>query len=539
MLVIQKATPVGGAAPQGPARAWTQLMGAWLDSLEPAKELRRRQGMEGDDGASATMARHRQIETPVAQELQRFAAEQDAPTPTAQPQAPSLQGEYANICLLLVLYTLQGVPMGLSAVLPLVLRERGASFADVGFFSLNSWPFALKLCWAPIVDAVYIPSIGRRKTWMAPAQVLIGTVMIVLSFNLDQLLYVDKPNILALTSLFFVLYFLCATQDIAVDGWALTMLRKENVAYAATCNSVGQTAGYAFGYTGYMVLEQYKLATLSSFMTVIGVLFLVVTTVVVIMKTEKPVPPEEEPEDVLTAYRQMGSMLTLRPMRQMILVLFTWKMGFAVADGVAPLKFQEYGVPKEHLAYLSTVLMPAYIALPVVISRWTVGSTPLDVAMKAYPSRIASGIALAALAYCTPAQMSPVPWVFYLVLVLLTGAAAFAAQCMFVAQMSFFARVSDPAMGGTYMTLLNTLGNLGGMWPPTVTMFLIDATTCKGKTCMLEVDGFYVMAFAGAVIAFIWFCMMANRVRALQHIKLDDWKVTATCAKLDRLDMQV
>ena len=34
-------------------------------------------------------------------------------------------------------------------------------------------------------------------------------------------------------------------------------------------------------------------------------------------------------------------------------------------------------------------------------------------------------------------------------------------QLMFVAQMAFFARVSDPLIGGSYMTLLNTLANLG------------------------------------------------------------------------------
>ncbi|EDS44495.1 dynactin P62 subunit [Culex quinquefasciatus] len=39
---------------------------------------------------------------------------------------------------------------------------------------------------------------------------------------------------------------------------------------------------------------------------------------------------------------------------------------------------------------------------------------------------------------------------------------------MFVAVMAFFARISDPAVGETYMTLLNTLSNLGGNWPITV-----------------------------------------------------------------------
>jgi PAT family acetyl-CoA transporter-like MFS transporter 1 len=34
------------------------------------------------------------------------------------------------------------------------------------------------------------------------------------------------PNILLLTGIFFALNFLAATQDIAVDGWALTMLSR-------------------------------------------------------------------------------------------------------------------------------------------------------------------------------------------------------------------------------------------------------------------------------------------------------------------------
>lgn len=50
---------------------------------------------------------------------------------------------------------------------------------------------------------------------------------------------------------------------------------------------------------------------------------------------------------------------------------------------------------------------------------------------------------------------------------------------MFVAVMAFFNRVSDPAVGGTYMTLLNTLANLGGNWPQTLALWLIDPLTFK------------------------------------------------------------
>jgi len=50
---------------------------------------------------------------------------------------------------------------------------------------------------------------------------------------------------------------------------------------------------------------------------------------------------------------------------------------------------------------------------------------------------------------------------------------------MFVSIMSFFAQISDPSVGGTYMTLLNTICNLGGNWPSTVALWLVDPLTTK------------------------------------------------------------
>ena len=54
---------------------------------------------------------------------------------------------------------------------------------------------------------------------------------------------------------FLPLNFLAATQDIAVDGWALTMLSRKNVGYASTCNVVGQTIGFFLGNVGLLTLE--------------------------------------------------------------------------------------------------------------------------------------------------------------------------------------------------------------------------------------------------------------------------------------------
>lgn len=81
--------------------------------------------------------------------------------------------------------------------------------------------------------------------------------MLVLSMYVNQWLGSEgaSPNIPLLTGIFFMLNFLAATQDIAVDGWALTMLKRCNVGHASTCNSVGQTAGYFLGYVVFIALE--------------------------------------------------------------------------------------------------------------------------------------------------------------------------------------------------------------------------------------------------------------------------------------------
>eukprot|EP00928_Gymnodinium_smaydae_P054383 TRINITY_DN38167_c0_g1_i1.p1 TRINITY_DN38167_c0_g1~~TRINITY_DN38167_c0_g1_i1.p1 ORF type:complete len:445 (+),score=31.24 TRINITY_DN38167_c0_g1_i1:63-1397(+) len=436
----------------------------------------------------------------------------------------NLSGEYGNIMLLLVLYTLQGIPMGLGRVIPMILKERGASFSEVGMYSLQSWPFSLKLFWAPLVDTLFINSIGRRKTWVIPTQCLIGIVMIATSTVLDSYLYGETLAILPLTIIFFSMNFLCATQDIAVDGWALTMLRKENASYQGVCNAAGQTFGFTLGFTGFTLLDQFGLLNLSGFLFVVGTCFIAITFAVAIFKEEKPLAKDEEPEGVIQAYSQMASMLRLKPIQTVVVILFTWKLAFAVVDSVAPLKFQEYGVPKHQLAYLSSTMMPLEFILPIVASRWTSSSRPFNLAMLVYPLRVLVVPLTGLLVFYTP-QTDVMPVWFWTAMVLVALLSSISSEWMFVSQMSFFAHVSDPALGGTYMTLLNTLANLGQKLPPTMTLFLVDHLTCKEDHCTTKADGYYIMTAVCTIVGIIWWSFGTGAVSRLQERSLSEWRV--------------
>jgi PAT family acetyl-CoA transporter-like MFS transporter 1 len=71
---------------------------------------------------------------------------------------------------------------------------------------------------------------------------------------------------------------------------------------------------------------------------------------------------------------------------------------------------------------------------------------------------------MAIFVYFTPSFQSPnktFPWYYYTIAVGIYSIHQIFLYNMYVSQMAFFAKVSDPKIGGTYMTLLNTLGNLG------------------------------------------------------------------------------
>eukprot|EP00943_MAST-04B_sp_MAST-4B-sp1_P000826 g826.t1 len=450
----------------------------------------------------------------------------------------TLSGDYMNICLLLLLYTLQGVPMGISAAIPMLLAERKVSMSLQGQFSFASWPFSLKLLWAPVVDSLFMRSWGQRKTWLVPAQLLIGLVMIGSSYSVDNLMDPSQAgedfDIMLLTSIFFALFFLCATQDIAVDGWALTMLKKENVGYAATCNAAGQTLGNTLSFVGFLTLNSYNIATIGANMRGWGILFLVTTVLIAIMKQEKPAPSIPS---VKAAYFEMWSIFRLPAVQSLCLVMFTSKIAFAPGDAMAGLKIQAKGMPKEHMASVGTIIGLISIFLPGVIAKRTAGKKPFELFTDLYIPRIILYVLLAAVIYNAPKPVAgasmPLPLWYYIVIIALYIAITVVATAMFLGQVGLFAKISDPRLGGTYMTLLNTVANLAFKWPSTLVYFLVDMFTTSSveilddgsKKTTIVSDGFYVTVVVCAGIGFLWKHWSKKQIYVIENGKREQWLV--------------
>ncbi|KAM9813079.1 acetyl-coenzyme A transporter 1 [Syngnathus typhle] len=479
-----------------------------------------------------------------------------------------IRTELWNVLLLLFLYVLQGIPLGLAGSIPLILQSKNVSYRNQAVFSFVFWPFSLKLLWAPLVDALYFTKFGRRKSWLVPTQYLLGLFMLYLSLRVDSLLQSKGgPNVVALTTVFFMLAFLAATQDIAVDGWALTMLSRENVGYASTCNSVGQTAGYFLGNVLFLALEsadfcnkylrtepkEIGIVTLADFLFFWGVVFLLSTTLVAILKSENEPSKDrgkdpEETQGVLQTYKLLFTIVKMPAVFTFCLLLLTAKIGFSAADAVTGLKLVEAGVPKAQLALLAVPMVPLQILLPVLISKYTAGPRPLDVFYKAFPFRLMVGLGFALLVAWTPSvrQEEGFPVYYYVVVLLSYAVHQLALYSMYVAGMAFHAKVSDPLIGGTYMTLLNTVTNLGGNWPSTLALWLVDPLTSKecrgavnqtcvspeaaglcvkeGGACVTTLDGYYVESVVCMLIGFAWWVWLGPKLKRLQDHSPAAWR---------------
>ena len=469
--------------------------------------------------------------------------------------------DYGSVALLLLLYTLQGVPMGLSASVSFILQEKGATYAEQGIFSLASWPFSLKILWAPIVDSVYFRSVGQRRTWLIPLQILVGLSLLYLSNHLGALISEKGSDVRTLAGIFFWIYVLLASQDIAVDGWALTMLSRENVGLASTCNSVGQTVGFFVSFTGFLVLNAYGSVGLGGFITFWGLVFLTSALFVALKREGGPSEPTTRGRiTVLGAYAQALSIAKLPSVVKLSLVLLTRAVAFSAAETLTQLKLLEKGVPKQHMATLSALMTPVSVFLPVYVSRWTAGPRPLDCVAATWMVRALVALGASAVVLGVPANIrevasgdAPIPWLYYAGLFFWLSAYSGLNTAHFVAFMSFYSKVSDSAMGGTYMTLLNTVSNLGYKWCETATMFAIDAVSVErcvgasgsegaengrcaseaaknacvatGNACVAGDAPFHAAVCLTPVVAFAWLRVAGKHIDRLQKGGKAKWKV--------------
>lgn len=158
-----------------------------------------------------------------------------------------------NFFIIFFLGISSGLPIALVlSTLKAMLVDGGFDLKTVGFFSLVSIPYSLKIFFAPIIDSRAIPfltkKIGQRRSWIIVTQITLAIFIF----------FIGASQSLVSISIFAVLTaFASASQDVVIDGYRIELIEKENQGIASSL--------YVYGYRVGMLISGALALALSDF----------------------------------------------------------------------------------------------------------------------------------------------------------------------------------------------------------------------------------------------------------------------------------
>jgi PAT family beta-lactamase induction signal transducer AmpG len=155
--------------------------------------------------------------------------------------------------------------LGISAGLPLLLifsslslwlREAGVERAAVTYFSWAALGYSFKFVWAPLVDVIPLPLLGRllgrRRSWL-----LLSQLSIVLAITLMALIDPASQGLVWMALAAVLLGFSSATQDVVIDAYRIESAAAEFQAMMSASYIAGYRIGMLIAGAGALFLASY------------------------------------------------------------------------------------------------------------------------------------------------------------------------------------------------------------------------------------------------------------------------------------------
>src|SRR5512136_907923 len=110
-----------------------------------------------------------------------------------------------------------GLPLGLVWIaIPAWMARAGIDIKVIGLFTLAQAPWSFKLLWSPSMDRFPPPFLGRKRGWVLVGQVALFAVTLWLAGVSSH-----PEAVWVIGALAFAMAFASATQDIALDAYAV------------------------------------------------------------------------------------------------------------------------------------------------------------------------------------------------------------------------------------------------------------------------------------------------------------------------------
>jgi len=147
-----------------------------------------------------------------------------------------------NFLVIFFLGISSGIPITLVlSTLKALLVDKGFDLKIIGFLSLVSLPYSLKIFIAPVVDSMAVPyftkKLGNRRSWIFITQILLAIFIFFLG------IFGEISSLKGIIILSFLVACVSATQDIVIDGYRIELIKKDEQAMASGYYIYGYRVG--------------------------------------------------------------------------------------------------------------------------------------------------------------------------------------------------------------------------------------------------------------------------------------------------------
>jgi len=217
-----------------------------------------------------------------------------------------------------------GLPLGLVWIaIPDWLRNVGVDIKVIGLITLAQAPWSFKFLWSPLMDRYVPPWLGRRRGWTSIAQVALFALTLSLA-GLGS--HPQTPWVIG--ALVFAIAFAAATQDIAIDAYAVDVLQPSEQGVAAGARvAVYRAAMYIAGGLSITIAGKYSWPVVNATLATLYLLMLLVT-----VKAPEPEEKWKPPPSLKEAIWQpfLGFLSRHRALEILAFVIF-----YKLADNLA------------------------------------------------------------------------------------------------------------------------------------------------------------------------------------------------------------
>lgn len=283
--------------------------------------------------------------------------------------------KYKKYFTLLSLYLAQSIPMAFfSTVVPLIMRQESFSLTSIGMLQMLKLPWIFKFLWAPLIDEKG-NNIGSLRKIIIRSELFYAVVIFIIA------LLGIKTNFILVLVFMLISFFVSATQDIAVDRFAILILREEEQSMGNSMQSSGSFLGSLIGTGLLLMLYHYigwtaVLGFIVAFV-LIGLVPLRTLTIDTTFSSDLKTKQKVSFHDIISFFSQPGAI------RLVLLLLFSYSGLTGLLTMIKPMMI-DFGYSILEISYIMGVGGSAVATIMAMTSGWIIRRVGLSTSICFY-----------------------------------------------------------------------------------------------------------------------------------------------------------